>query len=115
MSTARANPFADVEALPAFTPKPKPKAPRTVPKEKIDQIAEANGFPSRQAGRAPAPRPPRRRFRTGRNQQINIKATFETITRLYALADAQRVPLGELLERALDALEGAGRVRRDVR
>ena len=46
-----------------------------------------------------------RRYRTGRNQQINIKATPQVIERLYKMADAKRVPLGELLEQALDALE----------
>jgi len=46
-----------------------------------------------------------RRHRTGRNQQINIKATPQVIERLNKLADAKRIPLGELLEQALDALE----------
>lgn len=53
------------------------------------------------------PRPHRRiaRHRTGRNQQLNIKATAETIDRFYKLADKRRVALGELLEQGLDALE----------
>ena len=53
------------------------------------------------------PRPPRRvaRHRTGRNRQLNVKATAETIERFYKLADQRRVALGELLEQALDALE----------
>jgi hypothetical protein len=38
-------------------------------------------------------------------QQINIKATPQVIERLYKLADAKRVPLGELLDQALGALE----------
>ncbi len=32
-------------------------------------------------------------------------ATSQVIERLYKIADAKRVPLGELLEQALDALE----------
>ena len=48
-------------------------------------------------------RAPRRRI-TGRNQQLNVKATAETIEKFYAMADAMDVPLGELLERALVAL-----------
>jgi hypothetical protein len=59
-------------------------------------------------------RPPQRiaRHRTGRNQQINIKATTETIERFYKLADERRVALGELLEHALNALEkSVGRER----
>lgn len=45
------------------------------------------------------------RHRTGRNQQLNIKASAETIVRFYRLADERRIALGELLEQALDALE----------
>lgn len=48
---------------------------------------------------------PQRRFRTGRNQQINIKATDQTIQKFYKLADDANITLGELLERALTALE----------
>ena len=108
MSTSRANPFSDVESLPLF--ETKPKAPMPVPREqaeRIEQIAEANNFPSRQPVRTPAARAPRkqRRYKTGRNQQINIKATPQVIERLYKMADAKRVPLGELLEQALVALE----------
>jgi hypothetical protein len=40
-----------------------------------------------------------------RNQQIDVKATSQVIKRLYKPADAKRIPLGELLEQALDALE----------
>jgi hypothetical protein len=106
MNTTRANPFSDIETLPAF--EPKPKAPRPIANDQVDKIAEASGFPSRQAARPPAP-PARsgRRYKTGRNQQINIKATPQVIERLYKIADARRVPLGELLEQALDALENA--------
>lgn len=104
MSTNRANPFADIENLPTFEPKPKttPKAN----KEKLEELVDASGFPSRQPVRAaPARRAPGRRYKTGRNQQINIKATAQVIERLYKIADAKRIPLGELLEQALDALE----------
>jgi hypothetical protein len=106
MTNDRANPFADLGELPKF--EPKPKTVSMAGKEQIEQLAEASGFPSRQPVRAPiTPRQPRgRRYKTGRNQQINIKATPEVIERLYKLADEKHVPLGELLERALDALEG---------
>jgi hypothetical protein len=109
-TTERANPFADVGTLPTF--EPKPRAPGPVAREQIEQIAEANNFPSRQAQptRAPAisPRKQQRRYKTGRNQQINVKATPQVIERLYKLADAKKVPLGELLRQALDALEKDG-------
>jgi hypothetical protein len=104
MNTTRANPFSDIETLPAF--EPKPKAPRPVANDQIEKIAEANGFPSRQAVRPPARVRSGRRYKTGRNQQINIKATSQVIERLYKIADARHIPLGELLEQALDALEG---------
>jgi hypothetical protein len=107
MNTPRANPFADVEQLPTFAPKPRATKPAA---EQIDAVADANGFPSRQPARASAARKRGgRRYRTGRNQQINIKATQEVIERLYKMADARRVPLGELLEHALDALERSAR------
>lgn len=106
----RANPFED---LSDFEPKP---AAKPVPVAAIEQIAEESGFPSRKARSKPepvtAPAPivaeparPVRRYTTGRNRQINIKATAETIDRLYRLADERGVPLGALLDEALDALE----------
>lgn len=98
----RVNPFQDLND---FQPKAQPKP---VEQAQIDRIAEDNGFPSRQAPR-PAEAMPRkqRRYRTGRNQQFNIKATPETIQRFCRVADALDVPYGELLDRALDALEAA--------
>lgn len=104
MNTAdRINPFQD---LSDFDPKPAARPPKPVPTAAIDQIAQDNGFPSRQPVKAAAP-VPRRRYTTGRNQQINIKATAATIARLYAVADARHLPLGEVLDLALDALERA--------
>jgi hypothetical protein len=107
MST-RINPFADLnKPLPSFTTKPKPDKP--VAEEEIARIAEDNNFPSRQAQKAPTvPRRKPRRYRTGRNQQQNIKATGETIEKLLKMADERHVPLGELLRLALDALDRAG-------
>ncbi len=102
MTNHRANPFEDVGNLPAF--EPKPKTPKPVAKEQIEKIAETDGFPSRQPAR-PATRRMGRRYRTGRNQQINIKATSQVIEELYNMADERRVPLGELLEQALKALK----------
>ena len=108
MSTDRANPFPDLNE---FQAKPKPKP---VQKEEIEKLARENGFPSRQPIKPtpenkvkPAAKSERkgRRYTTGRNQQINIKATAETIDRLYRLADDQNIPLGKLLDMALDAFE----------
>lgn len=106
---SRANPFEDLADFDA-DPTAKP-----VTADAIDQLAQSSGFPSRKAdGTAKATanetvppaspaRPPRRHV-TGRNRQINIKATEETITRLYTVADALSLPLGAVLELALEAL-----------
>src|ERR1700733_1012491 len=103
MST-RVNPFATLADTPVFTTKKKEDKP--VEKEVIARIAEENNFPSRQATKTPKePRRKRRIHRTGRNRQLNVKATDETVERFYKIADKRSVPLGELLEQALDALE----------
>lgn len=97
----RANPFEDLSDFDAQQP---PKPP---PAAAIEKVAEQSGFVSRKARAAPAPAAPRpaRRYVTGRNRQINIKATDETIDRLYRMADHLRQPLGAVLDLALDALE----------
>jgi hypothetical protein len=103
----RVNPFGDLND---FAPaQPKEKNPKPVEKAVIDQVAADNGFPSRQASKPetkPAPRQ-QRRYTTGRNQQINVKATSETIEQFYRIADEMNVPLGEVLARALKALDKA--------
>ena len=106
---SRANPFGDLDD---FAPEP---APKPVPAAAIEEIAQASGFPSRKAqsgkaaGAGEAATPPvlrqPRRHTTGRNRQINIKATEEVIARLYRIADDLGIPLGAVLERALEALE----------
>lgn len=99
---SRANPFDD---LGDFAPKAQAKP---VEAQQIERIAAEMGFPSRQAVAAsahPQKIQARRRYTTGRNQQLNVKATAETVARFYRLADQQGVPLGELLEQALQALE----------
>jgi hypothetical protein len=105
----RVNPFGDLGDFAPAPPKAKPEH-----KDVVDEVAAQHGFPSRQPAKPVAPavvgEPPRRqqrRYTTGRNKQINIKATDETIKRLYQLADDRGVPLGVLLEQALDALEKA--------
>ncbi len=100
----RANPFID---LGDFAPKAQAKP---VEPQQIERIATEMGFPSRQPVATPThPQGTqvRRRYTTGRNQQLNVKATAETVARFYRLADQQGVPLGELLDQALQALEKA--------
>jgi hypothetical protein len=103
----RVNPFANLADPPSFTTKPKKDKP--VEEETIAYLAEQNGFPSRQPPKAPkAERRKQRRYRTGRNLHLGIKATKETVDRFYKAADDRNVPLGEVLRLALDALERAG-------
>lgn len=85
----------------------------------IEKIAESSGFLggeegggvvreiSGETGETPSTSPARkqRRHVTGRNRQINIKATEKTITELYRIADAMNLPLGAVLEQALAALD----------
>jgi hypothetical protein len=104
----RVNPFATLSEPPVFTTKSKTEKP--VQTETIERIAEENNFPSRQATKAPPKEPRRKRrvYTTGRNRQLNIKATAETVERFYKMADERKVSLCELLEQALDALEQSG-------
>jgi hypothetical protein len=98
-----------------FAPKPKPTTP-PVPPEQVRAVSQARGFRSREpqpvAAAAPAPAPlaatPRReprRYRTGRNVQLNIKARSEVIDSFYAIADRQGWVLGQAFEEAVAALE----------
>lgn len=74
-------------------------------------LAEAgvlSGFHRREAEKPPEQTPPSktRRRRTGRNAQINIKTTPETIAAFYALADANGWGIGETFEKAVNLLGG---------
>lgn len=106
---SRANPFGDLDD---FAPQ---SETRPVAPEAIDPPAQASGFPSRKAQGAgpPAQETPcachPRRHVTGRNRQINIKATEETIDTLYRIADNLGLPLGVVLEQGLAALENAAK------
>ena len=107
--------------LSEFTPRPKTAKPRA-DKDALREVAEKKGFVSREptvkeaapkAARAvapppvpPAPEPmPQRRYRTGRNRQLNLKVSDEVMRRFYALADSQDLILGEAFEQAVTALE----------
>ena len=100
----RVNSFANAE-LDEFKPKTKP-APRPT-SEQINAVAEKTGFPSRQSVTTTVTEPVKRarRFTTGRNQQLNLKVTEDTLNRFYAIADELHLPLGEVFDRAVKALE----------
>ena len=92
--------------------KPRTAAKPAAQPAEVKAISETASFVSREpilAPRqtaAPGAREPRR-YRTGRNIQLNIKARAETIERFYAIADRKGWVLGETFERAIAALERA--------
>jgi hypothetical protein len=109
MTKSRASIFEELEALDVsgFAPKAAPDINAPAP-EKVRAVAEAAHFSSREAKSpkqaVPAKRVPRR-HRTGRNVQLNLKASQETVDAFYAISDKNGWVLGETLERAIQALQ----------
>lgn len=94
------------DELESFNPDEwKPQSKITPPakelSKQVEAVAEASGFKSREVK---APRPQRRR-RTGRNVQLNIKVTPETMEAFYEIADQNDWVLGEALEKAVFLLQ----------
>ena len=108
MNAGRAGVFDDDEdALDVSSFAPKPATPLGVSSDQVRVVSEVANFRSRDPAPLPAPaekRPPRR-YRTGRNVQLNVKARAEVIETFYAIADAQGWVLGEAFEKAVAALE----------
>jgi hypothetical protein len=103
MST-RVDAFALLKEPAAFATKPKPE--KAVDEAAVAEVARQNNFPSRQAPKAEAsPKRKQRRYRTGRNRHLGIRASAETVEHFYKIADARHLPLGEVLRLALEALE----------
>jgi hypothetical protein len=113
MSGKRAGLFEEGPDVSDFKPKPPARA------EQVKAIAEQAGFRSRdplvqdrpaEIGQPELPataRPMRReqrRYRTGRNQQLNLKVTAQDAEAFYAIADARGWVLGETFARAIAAL-----------
>ena len=77
--------------------------------EQVRDVAEQAGFRSREATAThvedEALRREPRRYRTGRNVQLNLKVRQEAIDAFYKLADEKGWVLGEAFERAIGALE----------
>ncbi|MBV8912581.1 MAG: hypothetical protein JOZ05_06020 [Acetobacteraceae bacterium] len=82
-----------------FAPKP---AHEGVNKEQVRAVAEPAAFRSREAAVLPPRREPRR-YRTGRNVQLNLKVRQEDADAFYALADEKGWVLGEAFQRAVQA------------
>lgn len=114
MATERASIFGDDDLdVSGFMPAPTRRPTQTIDRQAIRKVAESRGFESREPEKWPekgnepdAMRArPQRRHTTGRNKQLNIKATDDAIARFYAIADARGWVLGEAFEHAINALE----------
>jgi hypothetical protein len=115
MSGSRPSIFDDSVDLSGFAPKTGPE-PDAVPSETSRRIAEEGGFPSRAPILQPptAVRPPS--SKTGRTVLLNARITQRAHDRFHEIVAAEytryetgeimhRVTLGEVVERALLALE----------
>lgn len=124
MSSTRASIF-EPDDLAAFTPKTGP-APDALPPEDIRAVTEASHFPSREAkpraaSRKPAPpavlgpapraaaaaafRPRLPKVRTFRDQQLNTRASAQTLEDFYGMAVRHNWTAAETMERAVAALK----------
>ena len=98
----RAGLFEEDLDLSQFTPRKPAKVEQPAP-EAIRAVAEGAKFQSREPSK-PAKQRQQRRYRTGRNIQLNTKVTMSTRDGLYEICDRYNWVLGETLERALQAL-----------
>ena len=100
----RIDPFApeDKPALSRFQPK-RPGGDNRPSLAELEQRPENGKFVSREP--ALIDPPARNYYRTGRDTQFNTKVTREVKQRFDEIARETRRPLGEILERALAALE----------
>jgi hypothetical protein len=73
--------------------------------EQVRGIAEQSGFRSREPAPPTVEKRDVRRYRTGRNQQLNLKVRAEDAAAFYAMADAQGWVLGETFAHAIAALQ----------
>jgi hypothetical protein len=107
MSGKRASVFEAEPELDISGFVPEQAVTRKARPEQVRAISEAANFQSREAPREILGSPKRepRRYRTGRNIQLNIKARAEVIDAFYAIADRKGWVLGETFERAVAALE----------
>jgi hypothetical protein len=98
----RAGLFEEDLDLSQFTTQ-KPAKVEQPSSEAVRAVAEGAKFESREPVKAPKARQ-QRRYRTGRNIQLNTKVTTSTRDGFYEISDRYNWVLGETLERALQAL-----------
>src|SRR4051794_7853667 len=107
MSGDRASIFGNEDEFDVSSFAPKPTEKPAAKPEQVRVVSEAANFRSREPTATPAvpPRREQRRYRTGRNAQLNIKIKPETLEDFYALVDRQGWVQGEAFERAIEALK----------
>jgi hypothetical protein len=111
MTKPRASIFENVPDVDLSNFAPKARADKQAPsQEQVKAVAEAANFPSRQAAAPVSAKPSAKRtgrvYRTGRNVQINVKVSQETLDAIYAVTDANEGwVLGYTLERAIETLQ----------
>jgi hypothetical protein len=129
MSGTRPNIFADDDIdLSGFAPKKEQSAP-PVPPETVRRVSEEGGFPSRSPKPRTPPAPPPKRplaAKTGRTVLLNARVTQRAHDRFHEIVESERlryeagelthrVTLGELVERALAALDREMRQGRETK
>jgi hypothetical protein len=111
MKKSRASVFENVPDIDISDFAPKARVDKEAPTPaQVKAVAEAANFPSRQAAAPVSTTPSTKRtgrlYRTGRNVQINVKVSQETLDAIYAVTDANDGwVLGYTLERAIAALQ----------
>ena len=108
MPTKRAGVFDTEDDLDVSDFAPKAMERPAAKAEQVRAVSETAQFQSREPRReqphATTSKREPRRYRTGRNIQLNIKARADAIETFYAIADQHGWVLGETFERAIDAL-----------
>lgn len=120
MTSSRPSPFSDKLDVSGFAPKTGPEKPAASP-EDVEQISEEAGFHSRtpqpRASKRSAPSPKRSAIvRSKYVVPLNARVSERGHERIHQILDAEweryergeithRVTIGELVERAFDALE----------
>jgi hypothetical protein len=101
----RAKLFDDEEPEPdlsRFAPRTE-DAPPAPGLAEVREVSAAAGFPNRDPVRAPLI-PERHYYRTGRDTQFNTKVRPDVKAAYVAIANEDNIPIGKVLEDALDAL-----------
>jgi hypothetical protein len=111
MAKSRASIFEEPAALDlgGFAPKHAIDG-NAPPPEQVKAVSQAAHFPSREAKilkhePETLSKHTGRRYRTGRNVQLNVKVLQETFNDFYAVTEQQGWVLGYTLQRAVEALQ----------